>query len=289
MSKHKGFTLVEVALFIALTGVLFAGIVLATNNSIAEQRFFDSTQSFAEFLRSVYSQVSNPQSIGRGDSEAYAIYGKMISFGQCLDLDGETRLCDASDKPVVQKVFVYDVVGNVRGTGTGLAAEMLRGIGANVAIITKNAQGDEKAELAGIVESYEPRWGATIETSGTNWPNNLYKGTILVVRHPVSGTINTLVSPVTIDVNDIVLNRSVNEAQTMLTNVFDAEDERQRFTNAEVNFCVNPEGFAAEAPLRWNVRLIDNARNASGVEVIDRDDFLDTVEDGDDSYNKCGR
>lgn len=306
----SGFTLVEVALFLALTGLLFIGIIAGTGNSIAQQRFYDSTQSFAEFLRSIYSQVSNPEGVGTGRSEEYAIYGKMISFGQHYGLTGEPISGDE------QKIFVYDVVGAVKGTGTGSAANMLYEVGANVAVVAeRDGSGTPiRMEVAGIAEAYEPRWGATIETTAvrsTNRPENsgpnanIYEGTILVVRHPVSGTINTLVSSAVIEVNEYVLSdhadTSIDKALRMLEEVLTLPRRNQTppddpymgmnsytvndaFKVQEVNFCVNPGGMDEEAPLRWNIRLIDNARNASGVETIDRDDFKRL--DGD-SYNMC--
>lgn len=306
--KRKGFTLIEVALFLGLTGLLFVGIVAGTNNSIVQQRFFDSTQSYAEFLRSIYSQVSNPEGVGTGRSEL-AIYGKMISFGQSYDINGEEVPDDE------QKIFVYDVVGDVKGNGSGTAVSMMREVQANVAVFERDATGRiVDAMVAGIAEAYEPKWGATIETTTertTNAPEetgpnaNIYKGTILVVRHPMSGTINTLISPEVIEVNKLTISDEYdyNKASQMLMRVLCAGvtdtgvtgvpvcdgindlPASSKFETQEVNFCVNPGGLTQEAPLRWNIRLVRNARNASGVETIDRNDFK--ITDGDGSRNMC--
>lgn len=298
--KRKGFTIVEVALFLGLTGILFVGIVMGTNNSIVQQRFFDSTQSYAEFLRSIYSQVSNPEGVGTGRSEELAIYGKLISFGQTVDLSGHNIPNDE------QKIFVYDVVGDVVGTGTGAAVELLRNMNASVVV------GDAGSmSVAGIAETYEPRWTATIETTTERGASdaadsNLYRGTILVVRHPRSGTVNTLVSPEVLPINErVIAGPNYNEARKLLMRVlcagvndpamggYNACDAAldgetvlpagRGFSTQEVNFCVNPGGHDFEASLRWNVRLIDNARNASGVETIDLNDFDNDA----DSYNMC--
>ena len=76
---RRGFTLVEVALFLAITAAIFVSIAVGTQNSIFQQRYNDAVQNFAEFLRSMYSQVTNVQSEGYGRSE-YAIYGKLVNF-----------------------------------------------------------------------------------------------------------------------------------------------------------------------------------------------------------------
>ena len=105
MSKmRRGFTLIEVALFLAVTGLLFAGVMVGVQNSIWQQRYNDTVQNFANFLRNVYSEVSNPQSSGNGRSEELAIYGKLISFGEINKLSCDLiyltpvylRLCTSS-------------------------------------------------------------------------------------------------------------------------------------------------------------------------------------------------
>ena len=42
MSKQKyGFTIIETMLFIAITGLVFAGVVIGTNGSLRSQRYRD--------------------------------------------------------------------------------------------------------------------------------------------------------------------------------------------------------------------------------------------------------
>ena len=77
----RGFTLVEVSLFLAITAAIFVGIAVGTQNSIFQQRYNDAVQSFAEFLRTVYSQVTNVQNESAGRSDK-AIYGKLVKFNE---------------------------------------------------------------------------------------------------------------------------------------------------------------------------------------------------------------
>ncbi|MBR5046436.1 type II secretion system protein [Candidatus Saccharibacteria bacterium] len=255
--KHKrnGFTLIEIMLFLAVTALLMASVFGMTQNSIRQQRFNDSTQNFAEFLRSVYSQVANPQSIGDGRSD-YAIYGKLITVGEKTDLGGNA----ISNQ---QAFFVYDVVGDSVGTGTGDAASMLSAVQANVVIINRVGSG-YKAELAGMAERYVPTWDASIDTT-TN--GTAFKGSILIARHPRSGTITTLYYEQPIEVNYTLKNSSTNKnvMSVLLTSKLES------FKLQEVDFCVNTEGYGKKSSQRWNVRLIKNARNASGVELVGLD------------------
>lgn len=280
--KHVGFTLIEVALFLAISGLLLVGIIAGTQNSIWNQRFFDSVQNYTEFLRSIYSQVSNPQSVGSGRADT-AIYGKLVVFGETTGLDGEP-----TNTGYTQEVFVYDVVGDVAGagSGTGTAKKMLRDLKANVVVATKVDEFGRVVEVgpAGIVQTYSPRWMASIE--GVERVNGewAFQGSILVVRHPRSGTINTLISSEVIQVNEAIRDfnagggKNENHAVwSLLTSELGAENsdgietDPGSFTTQRIDFCVNPYGLGSPSELRRNVRLVANARNASGVELINLD------------------
>lgn len=267
--KKAGFTLVEIALFLAITGLIFVGVMVGTGNSIAQQRFNDSVQNFTELLRTTYSEVSNPQSVGEGRADV-AIYGKLISFGQKTGLDGKP-LADQKE----QRIFIYDVVGDVNNVNGGPVEEVLKELGANVAVVTATENG-KVTEMgpAGEIKSYIPRWGASIEKTD----RKLFTGSILIVRHPKSGTINTLVLDKTIEVNQILVEANKNKRfaqndpiNTLLTSVLSG------FTTQEIDFCINPSGVDTSEDNRRDIRLVRNARNASGVELIDLDlDLLDS-------------
>jgi hypothetical protein len=278
-TKRIGFTLVEIALFLAITALLFVGIMAGTGTSIAQQRYTDTVQNFTELLRSVYSEVSNPQSVSDGRSNL-AIYGKLISFGQKTGLDGKP-LADQLE----QRIFIYDVVGSV-DAGGGNLEEVLGALGLNVAVVTEWKNGKiEKMGPAGEIKSYIPRWGASIENVDHN---TLFNGSILVVRHPKSGTINTLVwGDGVIDVNAIL--NEANEKKkfgnedpvnTMLTS------KLSKFKTSEIDFCINPSGVGVKNNNRRDIRLVKNARNASGVELIDLDLDLKDLE-GKQIGNRC--
>ena len=256
--KSFGFTLIEVAFFIAITGLLFVGIIAGTQSSIWQQRYNDSVQNFADFLRNIYAEASSIQGVSDGRSDK-AIYGKMISFGQTVRLDG-TNIQDGQ-----QVIFVYDVVGDAAGSNGDSIYDALASLKVNVLMKTENGG----AEYAGIVESYTPIWGAAIEgpVPGTN-----YGGTILVVRNPNTGLINTLVSKKIINVNEEMKNKSDNyeKVKNLLASVLSLDSRQENaFKVQNIDFCLNPYGTGQTGTLRRDIRLVKNARNASGVEIID--------------------
>lgn len=193
-----------------------------------------------------------------------------MSFGQSVGLNGDS-LPNGE-----QRIYVYDVVGDVVGTsGASTVEEMLKELGATVAVVEGSI-----VKPAGLVEDYIPRWGASIEKTGAS--GSLYEGSILVVRHPRSGTINTLVTSETIEVNqrikeandDFGRGNSVSGkaiAGDILLPFLNGSNVNEKFGVAEVNFCVDPYGVEQRSDNRRNVRLVANARNSSGVEVIDLD------------------
>ena len=226
-----GFTLVEVSLFLAITGLLFLGVTIGVQNSIFQQRYNDSVQNFVEFLRSAYSKTENVQGTNDGGNTKKAIYGKLITFGE-----------NNSDD-----IFMYDVIGYAKCEGSFDATiEALKDCKAEVI---------EDGSIIGQAESYNPRWSAAIQDTN----GDLYKGAILITRHPQSGTIYTFVMP-----NNTV-EVSQGKGLNKLLDSFSIE-------SGPVNFCVNPNGNTKDSGTRANVRIEQGARNTSGVEIVPDDD-----------------
>lgn len=247
----RGFTLIEVSLFLAITTAVFVAIAVGTQNSIFQQRYSDAVQNFAEFLRTTYSQVSNVQSEGTGRTDT-AIYGKLVVFGE---ENGKNE------------IISYNVIGGIgEASGDNVLAK-LASLGANIL----SSDGDP----VGIVESYTPRWASQIQTtSGWNNRYQVFTGALLIVRHPSSGTIytysmagNGLYEAIKDNSNKNPLNSFLNGGN------FTKEDD--------VDFCVNPNG-TDRSSLRRDVRIVAGARNASGVEIIsDEEDMVNGKNIGD--------
>mgnify|MGYP003301065667 CR=1 FL=1 len=257
-----GFTLVEVALFLAATGILFIGIVAGIQGSMFQQRYNDSVQSFAEFLRTTYSQainVQNSKAAGGGRTEK-AVYGKLIVF------NGESS----------EAINSYTVIGDIQSNNSSDCADDNGTLGAlkcrNANIYEVGEGGN--ATLAGISEEYYPRWQSRIETTKGWDENNKYEafnGAILIVRHPNSGTVFTYVLH---DDENNSVNVAVGGDENPLTPFLEADDNG--FEIKQVDFCVDPNGNTKKG-IRRDIRILQGARSAAGVKIIDQD--------GED--NKC--
>ena len=69
--KLSGFTMIEVILVVALTGLVLAGVLVGGGSGISRQRFQDSVQDFTEFIRRTYSSALYVQ-----NSRTEALYSK---------------------------------------------------------------------------------------------------------------------------------------------------------------------------------------------------------------------
>lgn len=255
MKRIKGgFTLIEVALFLAITGLLFLGITLGVQNSIFQQRYNDSIQNFAEFLRGVYGEVMNVQNVPREEipsnclkdgedskdvsigASQCAILGKLVNFGE-----------DDSDT-----IYVYDVVGSANNDiSAGNTVDSLKVVGADVV--------DVNGKLYSVVDNYRPKWSAEIQNScnGDNCDESYtrFRGALLIVRHPKSGTVQTLVK----------FGAAINVEEKK--NVLSEALSNKEFSAQQVDFCINPNGDEVNN-LRADVRIPAGARNSSGIEII---------------------
>lgn len=250
---RRGFTLVEVSLFLAITAAIFVSIAVGTQNSIFQQRYNDAVQNFAEFLRSTYSQVSNVQSEGTGRT-GLAIYGKLIVFG-------------VNEEENKNEITSYNVIGKIGDESSGGdVLTRLAGLNANVII-----QDGSDFKPVGWVENYTPRWASQIQTVAA-WEDDgyeIFRGMLLIVRHPSSGTIYTFVDEDEdgeglINVDEMIKQSDVRGSEQ---NYLKPILESKKFEKENVIFCVNPNG-AERSSLRRGIRITAGARNASGVEIL---------------------
>ena len=311
--SRKGFTIIEVVLVLAIAALLFVGVIGGTSVNIARQRYNDAVQSFTEFLRRSYSEVVNTENpreeelergapctilsgiaIGSSDDTIEAgrtnclIYGKLLTFGE-----------DEKD----DKVYTYDVLGevaihygdgtqNVDGMGT-LAG--LYSLNADVITVRNNIGCD--FALAGNESSYLPEWDARLETTSVD--NELFKGSLLIVRAPSSGAVHTYYMNEPLMVQELLASPSglatcYNPAGNSLADanarLHELSSTQQRhllkthlnpdntdssiatFHQEEINICVDTEDFFALTGQRRMVRIAKDGNNASAVELLPLDD-----------------
>jgi len=86
--KRSGFTIVEIMIFLAISGILIVGVMAGSGVIVARHRYNDSVQNLAQLLRAQYSAVINIHIAERTPGE------RMACLSPSLDaiLDGNTSI-----------------------------------------------------------------------------------------------------------------------------------------------------------------------------------------------------
>lgn len=261
--RKEGFTIVEMALFLAITGLLFVGIIAGTYGAIRRQRYNDSVQSFANLWRDIYSEVSNTQNYGGYGNTEEAIYGKLVVFGEEMDLSGQPL-----DEYSRRQVFIYDVIANATSdVGTGDTIEMLGDENMNVNVLYYETS-TKRAYVAGLARSYAPTWGGVVQNTGRDNSNNQFKGSVLVVRHPGSGAIGTFYYDGVINVNEFL-----DSGQTQLESPVKEllSSKIKNFEQKEITFCINSDDIGMNTSLRQGIVIEKGAHSSAGVSTLSFD------------------
>ena len=86
--EHKrGYTLVEISLFLGITMFIVVAFMATTGPTINRQRYNDTINDFAEFLRGVYSETVNVQN----ERMFYLGQNDYCSIADAADIGGRIR------------------------------------------------------------------------------------------------------------------------------------------------------------------------------------------------------
>lgn len=309
-SSKKGFTLVEIALAVAVTAAMLVAFMATISSRISSERYSDATKGFADALRMVYSEVENvengrtgslsdqnkyctlagqaaalsdPSTVpnpGNASEAGYgyvgrsgcAIYGKLISFG------------DTSDKEKTT-FYVYDVIGRTiefRGSIAGdNVISNLKSVNADIMSFAPNGSGSYSLKPAGAAYAYHPTWDAWLETTD----GKEFKGEILIVRSPVSGAVHTYWLGKSLDFQTFMSsfqNRSsgsltevVNSANSGGYNLSaymnNGSDSNNSFVSGELDLCVASSNFFVGVSRKNNIRIKADGHDSSAIEIVETD------------------
>jgi type II secretory pathway pseudopilin PulG len=225
-----GFTIIEVMLFLAITGALTVGILVGSGAAIGQQRYRDSVNSFKGLIQEQYSQIANVVN-SEAEKPVCTRTGNNLAFNSEISQARGTSECLIVGRFILinaTEVTVYNVVGQP-GAGTPS--------GGDTAVLGEYALDIQSPEV------HEVSWRARIvEPKSTN--DSL--SSILIVRSPVSGAVLTYVQDGdhTATISEMISNTNM----------------------VEKNFCVDSGGGSAMAN-RLAVRINAMAANQSAVEI----------------------
>ncbi len=177
VGRQAGFTIVEITLFMAITGLLFAIAVAGTGNAVRSFRFTDSGRSLEAFAQKQYDDILNglnnrSSSVSCSSGTIDTTVGQTVGSSNCL-LMGKL-IVFRLDNP---DVTIYNVVGSEPGSVNYNQSDE--------ALVTIF---QPKTVTTTAVGSYTIPWGAK-PTGFKRLGDNVATNGLLLIRSPKSSRI----------------------------------------------------------------------------------------------------
>lgn len=181
IKKHAGFTIIEVMLFLGVTGLLAIGILVGSGIAIGQQRYRDSVNSLKSFLQEQYNETTN-------------VTNARNSTWTCNSSGAVTEGASGEPRGTSDCVLLGRYV-TVNELGTQLTASNVVGYRSTDAPSAgsdiKELQDNYQLGISSIdQEQVDVSWGAQIVKQKTTVPMPL---SMLIIRSPLSGSIMTFV------------------------------------------------------------------------------------------------
>ncbi len=310
--EQSGFTIIEVMLFLALTGFLLAGILVGAGSSIANQRYKDAIQDSVDAIRKAYSFVADTQielrdgsdactslvgnaaasmfsgEAGRGRTSC-AVYGAVITikkdtiqtttlvgkdyYDVMMHADNVTECAEDSN-------IDYCKLSNQSNTDI----EILKILKANNLF-----QDNNSTYVAGNSSTRVLKWGTyfrkPIESVGQEEGGEM-ELTLLIFRSPRDGSIRTLT------MNDVIKDATGEPVDYREIGTSDRPEDKgvykyidnDSFSAQDVYLCIDSGGVESYADHARMIRIMKNAHSQSGVKL---EDFDATIYDSDGKEVLC--
>ncbi|HTK39372.1 MAG TPA: type II secretion system protein [Patescibacteria group bacterium] len=233
-NARRGFTLIEVILFLAISGLMLLGVLAGVSGSISRQRYDEATNSLLDYVKSQYNLNDNIRN-NRPDTRACTAAGIAANTAQprgTSDCAIAGRLISSTDGKSISSRPVYArSAGNLNAATEATLLNSLNLIVAPSDLKTDN-------------EDYTMLWQTQIYTNKNAQTTANHFG-ILILRLPTNGLTRTYVS-------------------TSYTTLADFWTAAPALT--ELNLCVSKSGLT-NAPAN-GTKVIRGASTSNGVQFI---------------------
>lgn len=208
IKNTHGFTIIEVMLFLAVSGLLAVGILASSGMAINQQRYRDSVDSLKSVLQEQYSQTANTTNSRSGDESCTnAVVTRPPDDVSNPQARGTSRCLLMGRLLVIGADGKQITTSNVVGYRTSLTAD-------------EEATGIEELKqnyVLGVSKegqvTDEVEWGARVVEPGTA---TAYPLSAMVIRSPLSGSVMTFVKEdVQTDLNAMVADGVVSDSVDM--------------------------------------------------------------------------
>lgn len=308
--QHKnnkaGFTIVETMLFLAVSGFVVVGVIVGTSSSIARQRYQDSVQDFAEFLRKTYSEVINVQNSRTNNTNNICTIDSIIK-NPTLSLDvNPENFPGKSDCAIYGKMLVvkdhkirsYTLLGKAINstdkTAINLSTpEAIKELGIDALTIQKNSDNTCSYKTINSKPAYRPQWDAKIQNT---MDQSSFSGTILILRSPLSGAVHTfnLKDNISFDLDELEkenldcakTDHKVKLKNKTLSSILSESKPEDTLKSEDIDFCLKSSDFFLNSDRR-NIRIKKGGHNSSSVEIVSADTNIFTIDKDKTKGNRC--
>lgn len=182
MRRELGYTIVEVTLFVAVSGLLLVGVLAGFRGSIQSNRLTDTTRSFEAFIEAQYASVRSGSVVratteGKAECEGQAFPG---ASNACIVLGKLLKLDDGANS----KVSTYNIVADIKPSDACATPSTLVGVDALRRYCPR------VLDMGEVVTETAPQWAAEIDSVQFKHKTNPTYQTginyIAIMRDPVS-------------------------------------------------------------------------------------------------------
>lgn len=232
--RSSGFTIVETSLVLAVTGLLVVMVLTGIGSSLNHERYTDTVNQALDFFRGQYSATTNvlnnrPSNESCGSSGITTITGGTTrGASDCLLLGNVLRSSDGKTVTVYQVIARHDPSND---------ADISSKADWQILAASLPIQGNQTS-------TYTVEWGSSLLKSGTQNPATF---SMMVVRVPVSGTIETYISP---------------------SNTTTVAELASASLQTDTKFCVDSQGFLGIGVQPMGILIQKAAANTTGVQPI---------------------
>lgn len=241
-----GFTIIEVMLFLAITGLMLSGLMIGISGGVNRERYNDAVTSLHDYIQGQYNLVDNvntnrtddyrclPGSIiqpptggqARGTSEC-SIVGRYIT-----SQDGQV----INSRPLYATADIVNIESNLPDdfSEKDLLNEMRLMIAPD--------------GLLADAADYRLAWDTSVYTDKASPDDGQFS--VVMLRLPTNNMIRTF---------------AVQGYDVTVADVIDGAP-----ADTPLSICINPEGLVSSPPL--GVRILQIATNANGAQRIDASD-----------------
>ena len=252
--NQRGFTVIEVVLFLAVSGLLGIGILATASSSVNQERYRDSVRSLQAYVQDQYSKVLNTQNDRAGNRYACTASGTIVDTS--VSGGGATQSRGASDCYIVGRVV--DVLDADRKTLVSQPVYATYDPMQDALLPTSDSQAFDRSRLIIAPSSVSAEEVGRSEST-LEWDTAIVSESggprmfrLLIVRSPYSGMIRTYA-----EVAENLPATSTASVRAL------AVGNRQ----TDVTLCVDPAGLFTGQDL--GVQIARGATSSAGVTLLD--------------------